>query len=186
MALNRKRTTVTLVLTVAVGASSVGFAVFAEVLLANPLPLWLYGILGALSVAPVILLPNRLAAGAAVLVLGCLLVCVLVPWSSRKSFLQRLLTIRPGMTESQVRQIMAGYAEGTGWPAATWPSDGTAGRLQAAGRDTAIRTTTGTHGNLALEDSLVFRHSDDRRFNSDWGVVAFKDGRVIRVEFLPD
>jgi hypothetical protein len=186
MALNRNRTTVTLVLTVGVGASSVGFAVFAEVLLAHPLPLWLYGILGALSVAPVILLPNRLTVGAAVLVVGCLLACLLVPWTSRKPFLQRLHTIRPGMTESQVRQIMAGYKEGTGWPAAPGQHIGTAGTLQEVGSGASFRTTTGTNGNLALAESLVFRHSDDARFNSDWGVVGFKDGRVVRVEFLPD
>lgn len=37
-------------------------------------------------------------------------------------------------------------------------------------------------------DSIVrtFTHSRSGRFDSDWGVVTFVNGRVVKVEFLPD
>jgi hypothetical protein len=41
-------------------------------------------------------------------------------------------------------------------------------------------------GEMSLQNSVVFRHSDDGRFNSDWGIVEFQDGRVVGVRFSPD
>jgi hypothetical protein len=35
-------------------------------------------------------------------------------------------------------------------------------------------------------DFWKFRHGTEARFNSDWGLVYFKDGVVDRTEFLPD
>jgi hypothetical protein len=124
-----------------------------------------------LVILPVVIRPSRLTAFVAVILVVSLTVLDHVPWTSRKPFLGRLNKLQAGMTEMQVRAMMAGFKEGTGWPTAP-------GSRSPAG--------TNTNGQLALANSLVFRHSDDGRFNSDWGVVEFKDGRVIRVQFMPD
>lgn len=88
-----------------------------------------------------------------------LLILHLAPWSSRKPFLQSLRTIRVGMTLPEVEAIMAGYGRGSGW--------------------------RGLEGPL-FADAVVFRHSDEARFNSDWGIVRFGGDKVVAVEFLPD
>jgi hypothetical protein len=89
-----------------------------------------------------------------------LLALHLVPWTSRKPFLAQLDRVRVGMTPAEVEAIMGDYRRGTGW---------------RVGNDV-----------LAPEDAMVFRHSDDARFNSDWGVVRFAEGRVVEVRFDPD
>lgn len=107
-----------------------------------------------------------------------------VPWSSRKPFLRDLHRIRPGMTEVEARRIMARYVEGTGWPS---PVDGrrTDGSLQHdLGATPPTNSTPQTE--LALRDALVFRHSTHPAFNSDWGIVKLKHGRVTGVSFSPD
>ena len=92
--------------------------------------------------------------------IAALLVLQIVPWTTRKPFLRQLHQVEVGMTRGEVLAIMAGYRQGTGW------------HLQGQ--------------ELQLDAALVFRHSDDGRFNSDWGVVQFDEGRVSTVEFLPD
>ena len=181
-----KPKTVALALTLGFGALVVVVAMFAEILLALPLPVWFYGLSGLLVILPVVIRPSRLAAIVAVALVGFLIAFHLVPWISRKPFLQQLNKVQPGMTEAQVRAIIAGHKEGTGWPAAPWQPVGFAGELQTTGSSNTFRTVTDTNRNLALADSLVFRHSDNGRFNSDWGVVEFKDGRGIHVQFMPD
>lgn len=183
---NDKSKTVAFALTLGLGVIAVACATFVEVAAAFPLPAWFYGLLCLPIIAPVVVCPSRLAATCAALFVGCLLACSLVPWTSRKPFLEHLDKVRPGMTEAQVRGFMAGYKEGTGWPAAPWQPVGSAGTLQTIGSSNTFRTVTDSNGKMSLIDSLVFRHSDDGCFNSDWGVVQLKDGRVLRVEFLPD
>ncbi len=162
---------VALALSLAIGVLAVVVAGFAEILLAMPLPVWFYGVSRLLVILPVVIRPSRLSAFVAVILVVLLSVLHLVPWTSRKPFLGQLNKVQTGMTATQVSAIMAEYTEGTGWPAAP---------------GTQSPTTTNTSSQLALANSLVFRHSDDGRFNSDWGVVEFKDGRVIRVQFMPD
>lgn len=152
----------------------------AEWLLAYPVAWWLYAPLvplfaiGFLSPVAPSRQPGRILAFALLTALTALL--YMVPWTSRKPFLRDLGSIRPGMSEAEVRQIMRGYIEGTGWPASPASAEReNAGYGQAAAPEP-----------LALPGSLVFRHSTNGAFNSDWGVVALENGRVTRVRFDPD
>ncbi len=143
------------------------FAALGEVLVCFPIPIWFYTSIGIASMGffwpgrPVNRRPPRVIAfGALLALLGTL---YLVPWSSRKPFLRALDSIKLGMTEAEVHQRMAGYKLGTGWI--------------IPGQNPA---------EFAPADSLVFRHSDDPEFNSDWGIVTLQRGKVTAVQFSPD
>jgi hypothetical protein len=89
-----------------------------------------------------------------------------IDWNSRKPFLRDLSSINEGMTPAQVEQIMAPYMTGGGRPLGS-PT------IQVDARGEIL---TGT---------LTYRHTDEGWGDSDWGVVAFVDGRVVRTHFLP-
>ncbi len=110
-----------------------------------------------------------------------------VDWTSRKPFLRDLARVHVGMTEAEVRQIMGGYMEGTGWPAPpdSFPSDAPS-TLTIGGSGSQYSIETSPSNQLVIRDSLVFRHSNDAAFNSDWGIVSFSGGRVVGVEFSAD
>ncbi len=154
---------------------AIGLSALLELLVAIPLPRWLYlgavlfflscGLLG-IALDPSRRRTIRTTAGL-LLVVATLAVLHLVPWSSRKPFLNCLNRIQVGMTQAEVERIMADYMRGTGWPA---------NRLADAN---AV-------GEFAIANSIVFRHSNDGDFDSDWGVVSFRDGKVVSVEFMPD
>ena len=172
--------------------ASVALVLFAlaEMALAWPVTGWLYLALIVASAIALLrwrsLTAQRAQVVAFVVVSLLIGLLYLVPWTSRKPFLRDLYSIRPGMDEAQVRQIMSGYMEGTGWPA----------RIPGASEDVqhvidplsggAYATAGTATGEMGIQDSLVFRHSNDGRFNADWGVVTFHDGRVVDVSFSPD
>jgi hypothetical protein len=110
--------------------------------------------------------------GALALVLAASAMLYFVDWSTRKPFLRDLARVRVGMSEAEVRLVMAGYKEGTGWPIPPSPSGSPA------------KPTPPTE--LILPHSLVFRHSDEAAFNSDWAIIALSEGKVARVEFSAD
>ena len=148
-------------------ALAVVVAIFAEVLLCFPLDRALYLGAGALIALPWLLgwlvdgRRERIRSGTSCLVaLVTLTALHLVPWSSRKPFLQDLRRVQPGMTLTQVEEIMAGYRRGSG-----------------------VRTDEGP---LFLSDAVIYRHSDEARFNRDWGIVRFERDRVVSVEFSAD
>jgi hypothetical protein len=163
-----------LILGIMIVDASLALLFFAaiEVFFEFPVNGWLYLIVTAMFAAGLLSsrAPRyrraRLVAFAAI----CLVVALLygVPWTSRNGFLKRLYSIRPGMTKRDARAVMAGYMEGTGWPANPF----------VASHEPA--------GELAIEGALVFRHSDDPAYNSDWGIVHFRHGRVTEVEFSGD
>ncbi len=161
-------------------------AAMFEILAFMPLPGWFYLLCIAVLAGAGLALRTtqvRLAILAGTLLLGCL---HLVPWSSRKPFLRDLANIKPGMSLEEVRSVMARYVEGTGWPANPFTED-RGGVLREAGTDREFQIEANTAGEMAIQNSLVFRHNpDDGRFNSDWGVVEFSNNRVIKVSFLPD
>ena len=115
-----------------------------------------------------------------------LMLVYFVPWSSRKPFLGDLYSIRPGMSEQHVRSIMGRYMEGTGLPAPPPPPQGTPtttnGTLTIENSGSQYATSRSPSGEMTVRDSLIFRHRND----ADWGIVAFTNGRVTRVEFSPD
>lgn len=110
-----------------------------------------------------------------------------VPWTSRKPFLRDLARVHVGMTEVEVRHIMGHYLEGSGWPSlpGNGPTNGP-GTLNIVGSGSQYSTETSPSGQMAIRDSLVFRHSNDGAFNSDWGIISLSSGKVVRVEFSPD
>ena len=172
--------------------ASIALALFAlaEVLLAMPLVWWLYLSLvplfaiGLLRRQPVAVQRSRLAVFIAVL--AALAALYFVPWSTRKPFLHDLYSIRPGMTEADVRRIMGRYMEGTGWPAAYGGTPAGTGTLTDLGTGATHATGSTPSGQMTIKSSLVFRHSTDGAFNSDWGIVALKDGKVTGISFSPD
>jgi len=175
-----------------IAIASVALALFAlcELGLAYPVAWWLYvsiaiafaaGLLRRVSVRSQI---GRL--GVLTAITAVVAVLYFVNWTTRKPFLHDLDRIRVGMTEAEVRQIMGRYVEGTGWPAVPGSSSNAPGTLNIVGSDSQYSTETSASGQMAIRDSLVFRHSNDGAFNSDWGIVSLSSGRVVRVEFSPD
>lgn len=151
----------------------------AEIALAYPVPVWLYALVGAGFACGLV----RRASGrqrwvriaVLLVILAGIAALYLIPWTSRKPFLRALGKVKVGMSEAEARKIMQGYTPGTGWPdlAGSAPVPGaTAGKS--------------SFGELAIPNALVFRHSNDPEFNSDWGVISLSNGVVIKVEFLPD
>ncbi len=91
-----------------------------------------------------------------------------VDWNSRKPFLKDLYSIQEGMTPAQVEQIMGNYRIGGESP---FP-DGPETELDERGE--------------IITGGITYLHTDEGWGDSDWGVVIFENGRVARVEFLPD
>jgi hypothetical protein len=168
-------------------------ALFAlcEVGMAYPVAWWLYFSV-AIAFAAALLQPvpvrSQLARiGALVAVIAVIAVLYFVEWTSRKPFLRDLARIHVGMTKAEVQHIMRRYMEGTGWPASPFDkSTNSSGTLTDVGSGSQYSTTTSQSGEMFIRDSLVFRHSDDGAFNSDWGIVSLSSGKVVRVEFTPD
>jgi hypothetical protein len=159
---------------IVIAIASLALLLFAasEVLVEMPVALWLYVLVAAIFAAGLLQYrPPRQQLGRLIMLSATFLVMAvlyLAPWSSRSAFLRRFYSIRPGMTVNEARAVMVGYIEGTGWPANPF---------------VASRETT---GEFAIQGALVFRHSNDPAYNSDWGIVHFRDGRVTSVEFSPD
>lgn len=89
-----------------------------------------------------------------------------VDWDSRKPFLRHLLSIRLGMTRSDVESVMASYIR--------VPEVG-GDRMRAPGVDA-----------MPPEESVAYRHTSAGWGDSDVGVVHLVDGGVVAVEFFPD
>jgi len=160
-----------------------------EVLLELPVAWWLYA---AVTVALVLVMSVTLAKKIplrtlVVPLIGIAVAWVLyfVPWSGRKLFLKDLHSIQPGMNEDEVRNIMAGYMEGTGWPALYGGDNHGEGVVNDLGTGSSHQATE-VDGKLAIRNALVFRHSDEGAYNSDWGIVTFEGGGVVSVDFSPD
>lgn len=171
-------------------ALALGVLAFAELALAMPVAGGLYLAVGlAFVVALKPFSTGRLRAVRGVSLASILAVIValyVVPWTSRKPFLRDLAKVQVGMSEADVREIMRGYREGTGWPASPFDTATNDGRLSIVGGGGGYATSLSPAGEMALRDALVFRHSDAGAFNSDWGIVVLSAGRVARVEFSAD
>ena len=171
-----------------------GFALalfgLCEVGMAYPVAWWLYltvtVMFAATLIRPVALRSQVGRLGVLAAVVAFVTVLFLVDWTTRKPFLRDLARVRVGMTEAEVRRIMGRYMEGTGWPASPFDTPTNTGTLSILGSSSQYATTTSPDGHMVIRDSLVFRHSLDGAFNSDWGIVSFSSGRVVGVEFSPD
>lgn len=177
---------------VILGGLGLSLLAFGELGLAYPVAGWLY-LVGLAVFAAGLIRPGPLRSQRprlAVLSVGIVAVAALyfVEWTTRKPFLRDLAKVQSGMTEAEVRRIMGRYQEGTGWPAP--PARGSA--QMAAGKEVGGQESHTTpepssrRGELTMPNSLVFRHSNTAKFNSDWGIVSFSGGRVVGVRFDAD
>jgi hypothetical protein len=162
-----------------------------EVGIAYPVAWWLYlsvAVLFAVALIRPVPVRSQLGRiGVLAAVIAIVTTLYFVDWTSRKPFLRDLAGVHVGMTEAEVRQIMGRYMEGTGWPAPpdSFPSDAPS-TLTIGGSGMQYSIETSPSGEIVVHDSVVFRHSNDGAFNSDWGIVSFSSGTVVRVEFSPD
>lgn len=102
------------------------------------------------------------------LVLLASLLISAIDWTTDKRFVRALHRLTPGMSEESVRDAMAGFVEGTGWPTNTL----------AEPNDPAAE--------LRVQGALVFRPSVAPG-DSNWGIVRFGPDRlVLSVEFNAD
>jgi hypothetical protein len=84
----------------------------------------------------------------------------LINWNSRNPFLKDFYRLQECMSEAQVDGIMGDYIKETDLPP-----------LPLGEATEAV-------------EAVVYRHTDEGWGESEWGVVAFKDGRVAQTEFL--
>ncbi|MBN8551036.1 MAG: hypothetical protein J0M12_17115 [Deltaproteobacteria bacterium] len=100
---------------------------------------------------------------------------------SRDDFLTVLGKVSPGMPKVEVDRLFKKYMKGTNWPYASGPS----AELIGTRRGT-FEVDTSKKDQLTLKNCDVYRHSNDGKYDSDWGIVCFKDGKVDWVDFAPD
>lgn len=108
------------------------------------------------------------------------------PIESRQPFLRSLYSIQPGMTPVQVDAIMGKYWKGINWRRTPFPSSSVAPEVFSEVGGSTHQTRTDSRGRMQFIDSITYRHSDEAEYNADFGVVSFSNGRVTKVEFLPD
>ena len=123
----------------------------------------LYG-LGWVVVGLLLLYSRPLREKVVILTLFLVALCSVrfVDWNTRKPFLRALDRVTAGITEAQADEIMDGYIKGMS-PTAQVDDQG--------GIDWG---------------TVSYRHTTEAWGNTDIGVLIFQDGRVVRVEFLPD
>jgi len=123
----------------------------------------LYG-LGWILVGLLLLYSRPLREKAVILTLFLVALCSVrfVDWNTRKPFLRALDRVTAGITEAQADEIMDGYLKGVS-PMAQVDEQG--------GIDWG---------------TVSYRHTTEAWGNTDVGVLVFQNGRVVRVEFLPD
>lgn len=111
--------------------------------------------------------------GIAALALLAAVLVVAVPWNQRKRFVHDVLSIRPGMTVDEVELAMASYQKG---PGAKW---------QEPAADDA-RDFDESRRRPHFTGPMIYRWSTRAEYDSDWGLVEFVAGKVVKVQFLPD
>ncbi len=100
---------------------------------------------------------------------------------TRGYFLSQLGKVQPGMSRKQVEKIMSAYVKGTNWPHSPATSMKVVGSRRV---DYELDPTK--KDQLTLKDCDVFRHSDEGKYDSDWGIVCYKDEEVAWTDFAPD
>jgi hypothetical protein len=102
-----------------------------------------------------------------------------IHWNSRKPFLKDLYRVQEGMTVAQVEQIMGDYMTGGGVPLGS-PGARLDGRIAEARKEPRSDPRGPVTGTIS------YRHTNEGWGDSDWGVVTFESGRVVRVWFSHD
>lgn len=167
---------------------SAGWMIWAIDVFVGGLPLQdllLYFFVGSLILSPFLLRrPTKLKFGILTVFLFWLPILYLVEWSSREPFLRDLGRVQLGMTQEEVESLMGRYIHGTSWPPN--PFNTQQGSLGIAGREGTYPLVLADTGELGLKGCEVYRHSNHRDFDSDWGIVCYAGRRVSSVEFSHD
>jgi len=100
---------------------------------------------------------------------------------SRDDFLKLLSKVTPGMTKEEVGKLFHTYKKGTNWPYSPSPSMDIIGSQKGT-----YDLDTSKKDQMTLKGCDVYRHSDDPKYDSDWGIICFKDNKVNWVDFAPD
>lgn len=209
---NRRTPVLAIVLLVVVEALAVAWALWWDVFVADyaltPLPVLALGIVWFPALVVTLLslgvpMP-RTARLVSVAVLAAVLVLPFVPWHPRKLFAQRLRSLDAGMTVDQVESVMGGYVRGMGakWAVPDGPpppvADADAAedpadeahlrRRVAAAQERYVPPGYGNAFERAhFSGPMTYRWNDrDGAYDSDFGIVRFDGGRVVKVEFLRD
>lgn len=125
------------------------------------------------------------------ILIGLLLITLLWPFAcladnefrfydTRHAFLADLSKLKVGYTKEQVEKIMGKYLRGTNWP--------------ASGKDITIPDTkrkkfevdTSKTDQLTLKNCDVYRHSNEGKYDSDWGIVCYQNDLVEYIDFAAD
>lgn len=125
-------------------------------------------------------------------VLLCVLV-VLLPWNDRKQFVHDVYSVRAGMSVDEVEAVMGGYIKGAGaaWQVPEVPDP----RVSDVPAAVVVQSSFDAYREPAYPDAwerehftgtMIYRWSTRAAFNADWGSIAFVDGKVVEVGFLPD
>jgi hypothetical protein len=129
-----------------------------------------------------------------------LVVLAFVGWHPRKRFVHDLDSLTPGMTVDEVEAVMGRYLKGAGakWTVPDGPAPPVLGPGEAPSPETeaAARRAQESYEPPAYPTGAERAHvtgtmtyrwcDDDWAYDSDWGCVTFKDGRVVSVAFYPD
>jgi hypothetical protein len=99
---------------------------------------------------------------------------------SRDDFLAVLSKVTAGMSKPEVDKLFQHYMKGTNWPVGGSPA------TLLGTRRVTFEVDTSKKDQLTLKDCDVYRHSDDGKYDSDWGIICFKEGKVNWVDFAPD
>ncbi|MFC1762597.1 hypothetical protein ACFL6U_11020 [Planctomycetota bacterium] len=86
------------------------------------------------------------------------------------------------MKADEVQAIMAGYLVGTGLQ----EPNGFEGRevtISYTGDHRTDIAYVSPEGEVVMRDATVYRHNAD---SADWGIVRFKESKVVEVSFHPD
>lgn len=163
---------------------------FVEIGMAYPVDLWVYALPATFLTVCIWYVSDVRSRWVKLTIASLLIVCIAVlyttNWTTRKPFLRDLSKVKTGMTEHEARKIMQRYIEGSGFPANPLQSVNTTGTMQIVGSGTVFNTAATTTGELAISDSLIFRHATSGDFDADWGIVTLKGGVVTGTSFSPD
>lgn len=104
------------------------------------------------------------------------------PWTTRKTFLRHLSSIRAGMDHAEVERIMRGYIRFFGEPEGSTEENAQNGQVPHA---TAVGHSIGNkaENEEAATHEHVYKHSNSSAFYQDLGTIKFQDGNVKSVEF---
>lgn len=147
------------------------------------------GIVISIAILPLVLFGKRFASWMVYLTFVVAMIAVYVmPWSLRRQFIRDLASIRIGMTEDEANHIMMRYIRGTGWPPPPSFNGQSASTITIPrnGKSDVYGIEDGRNHELKLDKSVVFRYSNDRLHNAEWGVIMVITGHVVSVKYCSD